>query len=131
MPPMHFIVFMLVSLIVFLAILRIALRKRPTAIGSGKLAAAAFVVVVIGMVFAKWGANVGLNWVVYYGLPAAMTVLMPPILFRMRGREIVEYLLMASVNAPLIHVAFSLFLGWHEYMPFIYIPSLWSIAASA
>lgn len=128
---LHFIVFILVSLVVFIAILGVALRRRSAPVGRGKLAGVAFVVVVVGMVFAKWGANFGLSWIVYYGLPAAVTVLLPPIAFRMRGREILEYVLMASVNAPIIHAVFSFFFGWNEYMPFIHIPSLWDSHAAS
>jgi heme A synthase len=123
-PQLHFFAFMLVSLVVFVAILRVALRKRPLPPGLGAVAAVSFILVVLGMGFAKWGANAGLHWAFYYGLPAAVTILLPPLYFRMRGREIAEYVLMASVNAPVIHVVFSFFLGWHEYMPFIHVPSL-------
>lgn len=120
----RFVVFILVSLAVFYGILRLTLRKRPEPMENAKLAAVALVVVVVGMSFAKWGALTGLSWVVYYGLPAAVTLFLPPIAFHMRGREILEYEIMAFLNAPLIHIVFSLFVGWHEYMPFIYIPSL-------
>jgi hypothetical protein len=125
-PPIHFVVFILVSLVAFVATVRFALRRRVTPLGGGKLAVVAFIVVVVGMVFAKWGANIGLHWIVYYGLPAAITILLPPLVFRMRGREVVEYLVIASLNAPVIHVFFSFFFGWHEYMPFIHVPSMWA-----
>jgi hypothetical protein len=61
---------------------------------------------------------------VYYGIPAALTWLLPPVVFRMRGREIAHYLPSAVLVAPLIHVVFAFFLGWTEYMPFIPVPSL-------
>ena len=127
MPLLHFAVFVLVSLIVFLAILRVALRHRTERPGAVPLAVISFIVVVVGMVFAKWGATHGLHWALYYGVPALTTIFLPPIFFRMRGRESLEYLLMASVNAPVIHIVFSLFLGWREYMPFLHVPSLNSL----
>ena len=37
---------------------------------------------VIGIVFAKYGATLGLPWQIYYSAPALATVLVPPILFR-------------------------------------------------
>ena len=41
------------------------------------------------------------------------------------GGRPLEYVPLALLMAPLIHVAFSLFAGWHDYMPFpVYIPSL-------
>jgi len=39
--------------------------------------------------------------------------------------EVFLYLPLAWLIAPLIHVLFSFFVGWHDYMPFpVYIPSL-------
>jgi len=37
------------------------------------------------------------------------------------------YLVMAFLSSPLIHVVFSFFLGWKEYMPFINIPAMWEL----
>lgn len=74
--------------------------------------------------FARAGARAGLPVWVYYGLPAALTWLLPPLAFRMRGLEIARYLPMAMLIAPVIHVVFAFFLGWTEYMPFIPVPSL-------
>lgn len=36
---------------------------------------------------------------------------------RMTRREIVQYLPLALVMGPAIHLFFSLFIGWHDYMP--------------
>jgi len=77
-----------------------------------------------GMTFATFGATNGLPVWLYYGLPAALTWVVPPVTFRMTGREIVRYVPLALFVAPAIHVSFSLLLGWKEYMPFIPVPSL-------
>jgi hypothetical protein len=43
----------------------------------------------------------------------------------MSRHEILQYLPLACLTAPVIHVLFSLLLGWHDYMPFpVYIPSI-------
>jgi hypothetical protein len=83
-------------------------------------------VVAFGMVFARYGHVVfRLPWWIYYGLPALVTFLLPPLALKMRRAEILRYLPMAILMAPAIHVFFSLFVGWHDYMPFpVYIPSL-------
>ena len=61
----------------------------------------------------------------YYGLPAVLTWVLPPLVFRMRGKEVARCLPMAVLAAPAIHILFSRsFLGWKEYMPFIPVPSL-------
>ncbi len=72
-----------------------------------------------GMLFAKYGANAGLPWTVYYTVPALLTVLLPPLVFRMRLGAALFYVVLAGLSAPAIHYAFSLLLGWNEYMPFL------------
>ena len=82
------------------------------------------VVVVGGMLFAKVAANSGLPKWVYYGIPAATTVLLPPIVFRMRRGEVAAYVCAASLLPAVLHVGFSLILGWKEYLPCWAVPSL-------
>ncbi len=123
----RFVVFILVSLFVFYFILRFVTRKRdqrPTAV---RVAVISAIVVVGGMVFAKYGHNAGLPWWIYYTLPALATLLLPPFAFRLSGQELWTYLALAFLSSPVIHVFFSFFLGWHEYMPFIHVPSLRSL----
>jgi len=49
--------------------------------------------------------------------------------FALRRKELAHYLVLAFLSSPAIHVAFSLFLGWHEYMPFLPVPSLKQLLA--
>jgi CDP-diglyceride synthetase len=125
MPPVHFLVFIAVSLAVFIGILRWVLRARSRAPSAGTVSIVALVVVVAGMCFAKFGANMGLAVPIYYGVPAAITLLLPPLAFRMNLRETAWYVVLAFLSSPVIHVFFSLFIGWHEYLPFWHVPSLW------
>ena len=60
----------------------------------------------------------------YYGVPACLTWLLPPVAFRLSAREFAQYLGLAILMAPTVHVLFSLILGWKEYMPFIPVRSL-------
>jgi hypothetical protein len=121
---LRFAVFVLVSFVAFLLLLKLILAKRPARPGLVSLLSVSAVVVVAGMVFAKVAANSGLPPWVYYGLPAVATLLVPPIVFGMRRGEIAAYLCAASLMPAVIHVAFSLFLGWKEYLPFWAVPSL-------
>src|SRR3954467_4338739 len=121
MPPLHFIFFLAVSMLVFLGILAWVLRARPVRPSFRLTATLAFVVVVIGMCFARFGANSGLPWPVYYGVPAATTIALPPVAMRMRRGEFAWYLVLAFVASPAIHAFFSFFIGWHEYLPFWHI----------
>lgn len=125
---MHFYVFVAVSLLIFVGILYYTMRRRPSRPKLGVVCGTAFVVVVAGMLFAKFGNNAGWPWWIYYTVPAAVTLLLPPLVFRFRAREQARYVVLAFLSSPVIHVFFSLVFGWHEYMPFIYIPSLCELA---
>lgn len=129
MPPFHFIIFIIVSFLVFIGILRWVLRNRSISLAKLLVAVVAFVVVVAGMCFAKSGATVGFPWPVYYGIPALVTLLLPPIAFRMHRGEYLQYVLLAFLASPAIHFVFSFFVGWHEYLPFWHIPCLWQWGA--
>lgn len=123
----RFIIFMTAAYLLFVALLRFAIRKRRALTSLGTTAAIAFIVVVLGMMFARYShlAFPRLPWWIYYGLPALTTVLLPPIWLRMSRSEVLQYLPLAWLIAPVIHVFFSLFVGWHDYMPFpVYIPSI-------
>ena len=125
----RFWIFVAVSLAVFLGLLRFVTRRRAAPPRTSTVAAVAVVVVVGGMVFAKYGNNLGLPWWIYYTVPALATLLVPPVAFDLRRRERAEYLALAFLSSPAIHVAFSLLLGWKEYMPFIPVPSLEQLLA--
>ena len=125
----HFPVFMLVSFIAFVGALLTVLRHRNSPPTRTRVLCVAGIVVVGGMCFARIGTTVGLPVWLYYGLPAAVTWVLPPLAFRMRTGEVVRYVPLALLLAPVIHVAFSFLFGWKEYMPFISIPSLWELVA--
>ena len=59
---------------------------------------------------------------IYYGAPAILTWCLPPLALRMRLGETVQYVVLAALTAPAIHILFSLVLGWREYRPFLPIP---------
>jgi hypothetical protein len=124
---LRFSTFILVSLLVFFFILRFVTRNRAKRPSFVSVAVVAAIVVVGGMIFAKFGNNAGLPWWIYYTVPALVTLLLPPMAFKLSGKELWFYLVLAFVSSPVIHVLFSFFLGWHEYMPFIPVPSLQSL----
>ncbi|WP_167040650.1 hypothetical protein [Salinibacterium sp. ZJ454] len=66
-------------------------------------------------------------WWIYYPVPALVTVLLPPLVFRLSRWRTLGYLVLSALSAPLIHSVFAFFLGWNEYMPFIPVPSLASL----
>ena len=123
-PELRFWAFVIVSLVAFIAILCFVTRHRTSRPRAAPVLAVAGIVVVGGMLFAKFGNNAGLPWWIYYTVPALATLAVPPATFAFSGKELAQYLLLAFLSSPVIHVAFSLFLDWHEYMPFIPVPSM-------
>src|SRR5437762_968727 len=122
----RFVIFMVVSAAGFIALLIFVTRNRNRRPEVRTLASTAFVVVVLGMLFARYG-HIFFRppWWIYYGVPALVTFLLPPAVFRMTRFEILQYVPLALLMAPAIYIFFSLFVGWHDYMPFpFYIPSL-------
>jgi hypothetical protein len=128
-PEIRFSVFVFVSLVAFIAILRFATRHRSQRPDTSTVVLVSGIVVVGGMIFAKFGNNAGLPWWIYYTVPALTTLLLPPVVFKFSGKELLQYLVLAFLSSPVIHVLFSFFLDWHEYMPFIPVPSLKSLLA--
>lgn len=127
----RFSVFVLVSLVAFIAILRFVTRRRASRPRTATVLVIAGIVVVGGMLFAKFGNNAGLPWWIYYTVPALATLALPPTAFAFSGKELAQYLVLAFLSSPAIHVVFSFLLGWHEYMPFIPVPSLRELLANA
>lgn len=127
----RFAVFTVAALFVFLAVILWVTRNRTARPRPGSIAALATIVVPLGMIFARY-AHIffhDLPWTIYYGVPALTTFVLPPLWLRMSRAEIAWYVPLAVCMAPTIHVVFSLFAGWHDYMPFpVYIPSLAELA---
>ncbi len=128
MPDLErFGVFIVAAFILFVSVVLWTIRRRAVRPNTASLLALAIVVVPVGMLFARYSHLFSnhLSWVIYYGVPAAITFLLPPLWLRMSRREIAFYVPLALLMAPTIQVVFSLFVGWHDYMPFpAYIPSI-------
>lgn len=118
----HFPIMILVSFVLFLVIILMVVGKSQFARQKSVIYVLSLLVVVIGMLFGKYGAQWGLPWWVYYPIPMLMTVLLPPIVLKMNTKQTIFYLVLSFMSAPLIHTLFSFFLGWQEYMPFWDVP---------
>ncbi len=123
----RFAIFVVVSLIVFVGVLRLALRSRERPAKPRTIGWVALVVIAGGMIFGRVGAQAGLPWWIYYTTPALATFVLPPLALGMSTRELLRYLALAVLMAPAIHVVFSFGLGWHEYMPFVRVPAWWEL----
>ncbi len=118
----HFPIMIVASLLIFYLIIRLVLPKDIFKKKRNQIFLLALIVVVFGMLFGKYGATYGLPWWVYYPVPMLITVILPPVLLKLNRKKTSLYLVLSFLSAPFIHVAFSFFLGWTEYMPFWKIP---------
>lgn len=118
----HFPVMIIASFLIFLLIIRLVIGKTKFNEKLKLVFILSFLVVVVGMLFGKYGAQAGLKWWIYYPVPMLMTVLLPPIILKMKTQKTILYLFLSFLSAPVIHAFFSFFLGWTEYMPFWNIP---------
>ena len=98
----RFPILIVASLIVFVAILRFAVRKRPIRPSAFSVFLVSAIVVVGGMTFAKATQNAGWPWWIYYTVPALVTLLLPPVAFRFSGAELWRFLLLALQSGPLV-----------------------------
>ena len=108
----HFPVMIFASLLVFFLVIRAVLpgqefRQKKYTIGLLSL-----LVVVVGMLFGKYGATWGLPWWVYYPIPMLITVLLPPFVLKLKKIKTFLYLVLSFLSAPFIHIFFSFFFGW-------------------
>ena len=118
----HFPIMILASLLIFFVIIRFVLSKNDCKIKRNQIYELALVVVVLGMLFGKYGATYGLPWWLYYPIPMLITVILPPVVLKLNTQKTIIYLVLSFLSAPFIHVTFSFLLGWTEYMPFWEIP---------
>ena len=125
----HFPFMILAALLVFWLMVRLLLPRAEFRTKQTQVGLLALVVVVFGMVFGKYGATFGLPWWVYYSVPMLITVLLPPVVLKLNKRKTAAYLVLSFLSSPFIHLLFSFFLGWTEYMPFWKIPSVSSLLA--
>ena len=110
------------SLFIFIMIIRVLISKDEFRSSLKKISLLSLIVVVIGMLLGKYGANAGLPWWIYYPVPMLMTIILPPLMLKFNKRKTIRYIVLSAFSAPFIHVMFSFFLGWKEYLPFWEIP---------
>jgi hypothetical protein len=117
----QFLVYMVAAMVVYFAVLTFTVRKRSPR-PYIKLFLLALIVTVGGMIFARITYGKELPWWIFYAIPVLLTYIFPPVILRMSRHELLIYIPLALLIGPAIHIFFSFFFGWHEYMPLFYIP---------
>ena len=116
---LRFPIYIIASFLLYGMIIYISLRKHPRPKQVRKILLSGLIVVILGMLIGKYGHNIGLPWWIYYPVPVLITLLFPPLYFKMTWRETLIYLIMSFLSAPFIHYFFYLLFGWQDYMPFL------------
>lgn len=114
----HFPIMIITSLFLFLGIILLVLGRNRFQLLRNRILLTAFLCVFIGMLLGKYGANAGLKWWIYYPVPMLMNVFIPPYVLHLNKKSFGLYLFLSFISAPLLHILFSFFLNWGEYMPF-------------
>ena len=120
----HFPIMILASCVLFYFIIWAVLRTHEYKNKFDSIILLSLLCVVFGMLFGKYGENWGFKWWIYYPVPLLINVILPPAILKMDLKKTIIYLILIFLSAPLIHVFFSFFFNWTEYMPFWEIPSI-------
>lgn len=79
----HFPIMIVASLLIFFVIVRLLLSKTDFNEKRNQIFLLGIIVVVLGMLFGKYGATYRLPWWLYYPVPMLITVLLPPIVLKL------------------------------------------------
>jgi len=116
-----FFVNVFVALAVFIGLLFFILSSRSQKL-IFRILLLGLIVVIFGMTFSRITYGIGVPWWIFYGLPALLTFVLPPLVLHMSKNETLLYVPLAMIMSPVIHVFFSFFIGWHDFMPLFYVP---------
>jgi len=114
----HFPIMIFGSFIFFFIVILIVLGRQEFLEKKLSIILLSIIVIIFGMLFGKFGAHWGMKWWIYYPIPMLMNVFLPPLVLKMNTKKTISYLSLSFLSAPLIHIFFSYFFGWTEYMPF-------------
>ena len=112
--------------LIFLCVIRLVLGKQYKS-KSFLIDIIGILVVFGGFIISKYNNILKLPGYLHYALPIALTVLLPPLALRMKSHQVLKYLALSILAVPFVHIVFSFFVGWGDLLPFIRIPSLWTL----
>lgn len=101
-----FLLFVLVSLLVLVGILRFVMRRRVPLPPWWAIGLTAVIVTGVAIAVARLS---GVPWWIYETVPVLVKYALPPVAFRFSFRELWQYLVLALLSSPLIYLAFAQF----------------------
>lgn len=121
-----FMVMAVFTYLIFVCVIRLVLGRQYKA-KSFLIDIVGIVVVFGSFLISKYGNFLKLPGYLYYGLPVVLTVFLPPLALKMKSEQVLKYLALSILTVPFVHIFFSFFVGWGDFLPFIKIPSLWTL----
>lgn len=121
-PTFQFITLIFASLFIFNLVVWISLGTKKFINNINRITLLSFLCVIIGILIGKYGADFGLKWWIFYPVPVLLNVLLPPIILKMNKKQLLSFMILIILSGPFIHLIFSFFFNWTEYMPFMEIP---------
>ena len=122
----RFLIMAGVTYLAFLCVIRVVMGSQYKS--------KSFLINIIGMftaygsfIISRYNNVLKLPVYLYYILLIFLTVFLPPLVLKMKSDQTLKYVAFGIVAVPLLHLLFSLLLGWGGYLPFIQIPSLWDL----
>ena len=119
-----FFVNVLVALAVFIGLLFFILRDRSQR-PIFRIFLLAFIVVVCGMTISRITYGIWVPWWIFYGIPALITFLLPPLVLRMSKKELLFYVPLAIINIS----CYPCFLFIFHWMAWLYATFLCALLA--
>lgn len=121
-PAFKLLVMAAISYIAFLCVIRIVMGSQYKA--------KSFLINIIGMI-SVYGTYILKLYkgsikptFIYYILIIILLLVLPPMVFKMKNDQTLKYLAFGIISLPILHLLFSLFLGWEDLLPFLPLPSI-------
>lgn len=121
----RFLIMAAISYIVFLGTVRIVMGSQYKS--------KSFLINIIGML-AVYGSFVLKLYkgsikpsIIYYILIILLLIFMPPLSLKMKSPQTLKYCALAIIAIPVLHLLFSLLLGWNNLLPNFPLRSIWDI----
>ncbi|NLM75389.1 MAG: hypothetical protein GX187_04765 [Clostridiaceae bacterium] len=115
---LRFIILAVAAYFVFLCIIRIVLGSVYKT-KSFRINLIGVVTVYGSFIIARFGRQLNLPDYVLYIVPVLLIVLLPTLSLNMKTNQTLKYLIFFPVSILLLHMLFSLLVGWNDLLPFI------------
>ena len=112
-----------ISYIAYLAIVRIAMGSQYKS-KSFQINIIGILAVFGGFILKQYNGTINPP-IIYYILIILLIIFIPPLSLKMKSDQTLKYCAFVIVGILVLHLIFSLFLGWGDIMPFFPIRSIW------